>query len=810
MKSIRLFFFLCAGIPILANGQVSLPDRLAKAFRDQLERFPQEKIYVHTDKPCYISGEKIWFRTWLVDAVTHIPSPVSRYVYVELINPLDSVVVRVKIVEAEGAYHGYLTIPDGVPPGIYSLRAYSSLMRSLKEDYFFTKTLQIGVLPDSTPTSREDFEVGFYPEGGSLLSGAPCKVAFKALKSNGQAVKIMGKLYDQDDVEVCAFSSNHLGMGSFMLLPQEGAHYFAECEDGRGSFRRYALPDVLDDGYALSVTQYRGNVYITTNKPAGSTSDKELYLLAHTRGMIQMIKRWDHSENREILLMDHFPSGVLHLILLDEQLIPLSERLVFINNEDQAQVLYCTDKENYAKRSLVNSTIALTDSDDKPLTGSFSVSVTSDREVVQDSTTNILTHLLLTSDLRGYIENPAYYFQNTTAATMDLDLLMLTQGWRRFDVAKMVQGIVAESEFSGEIESKVSGKVQNVSTGRGVEGVEVFLASMTGRYYDTGYTDSFGRFCLSTGDLPDSTRYTVSIDSQRGKTELELVVDKESFPERTLSAVPPTAIAREQFAQYALKAELQYVSEGGIRVVQLSAAVVTSTREPKRPFQSNFYDPPTRIHTLNEERLAELSGMNFQDILGRLPGVVIATDRTGYRWILLRPKAGMGEQQNLADKIPLVLLNDMPVDYSILDDLNPADIATIDLLMPGPQSAIFGSRGYNGVISLFYKSGRGANRNAGYATPSLNIKALMPLGYQQPVEFYVPKYETEVQRYNGKPDHRTTIHWQPMVQTDSRGIATFSFYTADESTSYTVTIEGVADDGTIIHKTEHISTTLNN
>jgi len=113
-------------------------------FHSQLAVFPQEKIYLHTDKPYYLSGERIWFRAHLVNAATHIPEPVSRYVYVELINPLDSIVTRVKILHDDsGAYHGYLLIPDDVPEGDYTIRAYTTFMQSQEEHYFCTKTIRI-------------------------------------------------------------------------------------------------------------------------------------------------------------------------------------------------------------------------------------------------------------------------------------------------------------------------------------------------------------------------------------------------------------------------------------------------------------------------------------------------------------------------------------------------------------------------------------------------------------------------------------------------------------------------------------------
>ena len=140
-------FCLLAVFPAMLCGQTAAPDSLISRFASQLEIFPQEKIYLHTDKPCYISGERIWFRAHLADAETHVPWPVSPYVYVELINPLDTVVSRVKILQENDACHGYLMIPADTPEGDYTLRAYTRYMRSQDKHFLFTQVSHLLISP---------------------------------------------------------------------------------------------------------------------------------------------------------------------------------------------------------------------------------------------------------------------------------------------------------------------------------------------------------------------------------------------------------------------------------------------------------------------------------------------------------------------------------------------------------------------------------------------------------------------------------------------------------------------------------------
>ncbi|MCL2727298.1 MAG: hypothetical protein FWD56_02840 [Bacteroidales bacterium] len=799
MKRCILFLFMTVQSALL-YAQLSPPDSLASLFRHQLEIFPQEKIYVHTDKPYYVSGETIWFRAYLVDAVTHIPAFASRYVYVELINRLDSVVTRVKIREADEAYHGHLLIHENTPEGNYTLRAYTTYMRSLDEEYFFTKNVFIGVRQNLEntfsiePSVDSDFDVSFFPEGGSLMAGTVCKIAFKAVKSNGQAVDVIGTVYNESGEEVGSFISSHLGMGSFHLLPQKGGRYYAVCENSLGQSAVFDLPTAQDYGYALSVNQFRGIIHVSVVKPVDAALNDELYLLAHTRGMIQLIEPWDHSRNRVAIPQELLPSGVLHLILFDSQLNTLSERLVFVNNHDQAQVSFSTDNEHYAARSLVKSRVTVTDIDGMPLEGSFSVSVTSDREVTPDSAANILTQLLLTSDLRGHIENPAYYFGNTMESIQALDLLMLTQGWRRYHTAEMAQGRFRQPTFPLELGVEVSGRVQTPQ-GVAVKDVEVSVATTTLSYHNTVQTDSLGRFQLSINEFADSTRFVVTAQPPKDRTRLELLLDAESFPNRTISFVPPTELSNSQFSNYANNARLQYALEDGIRTTQLSAAVVTAERKQPSPYTSHFYQHPPRSNTLTEEHLERYVGPTLHTAMLAIPRVQMKFD-DGKWYILLR----YDPLTRPADQVPLILLDDMPTDYhAIFDILHIRDVARIDVLT-SDQAVIFGMRGYHGVISIFTKRDRSLGSASNTSPLSMHIKGYSPLGYQQPAEFYAPKYETESLRLNKKPDLRTTIHWQPVVLSDENGVASFEFFTADEQTSYTVTIEGLADDGAIIWK----------
>ena len=620
------------------------------------------------------------------------------------------------------------------------------------------------------------------------MQGAFGKVAFKAMKSNGQATEISGVLYDRDGVEILSFSSEYLGMGHFSFIAEKGKTYYTVCENNKGQSKRFDLPAAVERGYSLAVNPLENRIYVSTLQPANATQSDELYLFAHTRGQAHFLVQWNHGQNIYIQ-PDQFPAGVLHLILFDAGLNMISERLVFNNNpNDQAQVAYRQDQENFVRRSLVNNLVSITDRDGEPLSGSFSVAVTSDSEVSPDSTSNILTHLLLTSDLRGNIENPACYFRDAPSSARDLDLLMLTQGWRRYNMAELVQGRITQPTIPIETGQIISGTVQSLLLGNPVKDIDVNVLSSEYGYFDSVKTDRDGRFYFYGGEFPDSTEFIVHAVQRRGMTSSEVTIDDYTFPERTLSVVPAADIDRNLFAKYVNKADMMYISENGMRVYDLPEVTVMAPRIQTR--ESVYYEDYFVNHIITKEDIKSYNPIDIYAVLQTIPGVQVI--KNGYfdpPLILFR---GAGMSSFLNPIPPTVVVDNVKWELDDLQDLPVSIVTHVDALKDFNP---FGGAG--GAIVIYTDIG---SKDDEPMRPNYHIKNIMPLGYQQPVEFYAPKYDTPEKRNTGNSDLRTTIHWQPVVQTNSDGVASFGFYTADEPSSYSVVIEGLTDDGKIVRQ----------
>ncbi|MDR0794509.1 MAG: carboxypeptidase-like regulatory domain-containing protein, partial [Tannerella sp.] len=517
-------------------------DRIAQHFNNQLSIFPQEKIHLHTDRDVYISGEKIWFKAYVADALTHLYPTHSRYVYVELISPVDTLMHRVMLRPTEGMFYGHLPLTEYVPTGNYTLRAYTRYMENLGDDYFFKKNIRIENLAtpinQQRPTAnrgmlKDDFSISFFPEGGNLPEGVLSKVAFKALNSNGYPETVSGRLVDETGAEITSVATYHAGMGVFEYIPEAGKRIFLKCKNTKGLEKQFELPQPNPAAYSLAAYQSDNNLWIEINRSVHAPNIP-YYLLAHCRGNVLYFSEWDPEQEDILFDAEEFPAGIIQFVLFDKQMNPLSERLVFSKNYDgdMTKVEFHTDKTVYEKREKVIATLNtdfLSPSPSGRVGVGLSVSITDDKDISVDSSTTILSTLLLSSELRGYIENPAYYLQNTTESAIALDYLMLTHGWRRYNIPEVVKGNPKHPQIPYQESQEISGKVKNLLSSRPVTNSEIIIMAKDEGVALT-FTNENGIFTYQDFEYPDSVSFMIQALSSRGSDRVEVVVDKESFP----------------------------------------------------------------------------------------------------------------------------------------------------------------------------------------------------------------------------------------------------------------------------------------
>ena len=854
-------FFLVLGY--LIGGGLSYgfaqPSYYANPFIEQIEHYPQEKLHVSTDKDSYIAGDTIWLRAHCADAATHRPVAASRYVYVELRDDRGSLVRRIKLLSRDSVYSGYLPTQSLERFGDYSLTAYTLYMRNPGPEYFFKKPLTIWPYQESRRTQRNtsvrkvsDFDVSFFPEGGYLIDGYDCCVAFKALGDDGGSVEITGVVKNDREEVVDTLRTLHGGMGCLRFTAHTGERYYAECTMAGGKTERFDLPASNNLACVLRVlhTERDFTVMVQSGRPL----PKGLRLLVHCRGNLCYFREWNDDLPSLIFKRDKLPGGVLQILLLDKAGNALSERLVFNRGEELAT----TDMQvrgSLKQRTKVTLAVSATDPDGGPAAGDFSIAVT-DRAAVPSATSgSIYSTLLLTSELRGTIETPDWYFEGRDAARVAaLDALLLTQGWRRYDVPELMKKEYVEPQYPLEVGQEIAGRINKGglwNRRKKLDRYEMRMIVPRWHYSSQAPIDKEGRFALNGFDFPDSTLFVLRPAAAKGLLpEAYVKVARDSFPEvGTLPRVP----AQEQKKPYIAQARY-YIEQRGqtdMRNILIDTVYVTHHKR----LESTRPEHRLAARTWTAEQIKEAGAGTILDFIARMPGMSVVGRQVSYRGYRpgfmvdgrleetvgemnpMRASRSTGMNRNHKTQTRLSPIPDpggwsdfTGMNYSntnsaqqstggnkrqiqYIDDFDNvpdilyyplAIVSRIDLI-EGSNAVLWGATSWKraGIISITTKKGKELD-DATRTLPARDVGFASPLGYQTPAEFYAPAYATEKARRSMVPDYRTTLYWNPTVKLDDTGQATVEFYTSDAPADYDISIEGVTQTGKIVQRRQRL------
>ena len=728
----------------------------------------------------------------------------SRYVYVELLNAHNEVILREKIRPIDASmYFGQIQLSPQIAQGWYSIRAYTNFMRNIDEDYFYRQKIYIGnslkgltgvVVEENTGSynsdfkagakSQPDFDVQFFPEGGHMIAGVAQTIGFKAIAKNGLGADISGRIIDEQNKEVCSFKSSNLGMGMLTMTPQAGKTYTALCEDSHGQSLSFKLPEASVEHYALAVKQNAAIVNVSILTPNGAPRSDTLSLICNLRGYpvfqsTLLPNTPDFTFSKAGIL-----SGVTQLLLINGKGQILSERLVYISGKNKADLSLTLDKSNYIKRDAVHASVVLKNAQGNPVEGNFSISVTDDNDVkIDPNESTIESYLLLQSDLKGYIENPNSYFRpETKNAPFFLDLLMLTQGWKRYDVAAILAGNSTKKyAFSAEQGPVIRGKVQTFPARRGIPKTKVSFIVNRNMNFDVVTTDNYGRFTYQSPEYPDSTSFMVQADKRPG-SYVELVVSPDTFPKVGITCNFPDDLGQNTIVkEFLKKSRDSYYYKNGMMYVTLKDVVVTAKKVDRkaeiRDERGSMYSSPS--YSFGEEDIAKAS--SIMNLLMQAPGVTVSGD---------------GTSVTIRNAVPLIMVDNMEYSAQDLNNISTTEVELIDILKTASETAMLGSRAANGAICIYLK--RGKSKDKEKQELERNQAVITPLGFSLPSEFYVPKYQIAENREDPLPDLRSTIFWKPNVKSNANGEADVFFYTADSQGTYTITIEGVTPEGEII------------
>lgn len=763
------------------------------------EQFPQEKIHVHFDKPAYNSGETIWFKAYLFAGI--MPSNVSRNFYAEIVDPSGKILQQKIVPIFEASASGSFDLPLTLNTPTVIFRAYTTWMLNFDTSFLYTKTFRIlnkNVPAGAAPAANSATSLKFFPEGGDLVTGLESIVAFKATDFYGMPVDVKGTIKDNSGAVVTNFESEHDGMGKIVLQPKEGATYYAEWQDQKKQVQKTPLPPAKKTGVVLRVLQQENKEGFVVRRQADAPDNlKTLHILAYFNQQVVYKARLNMRETFMLgggIPLDGIPTGILQMTIFDANWNALAERVAFVNKEDYFFSTRLTPVlKDVKKRGKNVIEIEVPDT----LRSNMSIAIT-DAGVskVDPDGENIVSRLLLSGDLKGYIHNPYYYFLGTDEVIRGhLDLVMMTHGWRRFKWDDLAAGRLPQIKFPRENYLSIKAELAGVPPSQVPKNtvLNMFLESKdssrqlfslgvdsTGKFSETGliffdtvkvfYQFQNNKFLANRGSMdftngtwraaytlrPDSLwRIPLPIDTSilnRGRmfaAEADRVRPDLAKKVKTLEAVTVTARARS-------------------RADELDANYTSGLFRGSDAVSFDLVNDPFAAGAMNI----------FQYLQGKVAGLQVTNPTGGTPSLSWRQAT------------PTLFLNEMQVDASALQNIPVTDIAYVKAFRPPFFGAAGGGAG--GAIAVYTKKGNEQSNN-NQNTPGLEKGVLV--GYAAPKEFYSPDYSKE-SPLNEVTDVRTTLYWAPYILTDngSRRI-TLQFYNNDMSSRIRVILEGMNEEG---------------
>ncbi|MDF9830399.1 hypothetical protein [Parabacteroides sp. PF5-6] len=782
-------------------------DTLFRTVSKRLHEFqynaPREKVYVHQDRTQYVAGETMWFKAYQSSSPDF---PVeSGVVYVELIDGMNQAVAETKWKLENGSAAGHIELPDTLTSGLYQLRAYTGWMQNFDAEGFFTRELTIAsryAASQENPTNAaeagkalaEDLpleemperkvELAFFPEGGNLVAGLPSKIAFKVTDRAGKGIEASGVVCDQDGNEVRRFETQHRGMGSFALEPEIGKQYIARLD---GMKVQVALPEIYAQGLVMSLGYRDDRLRITLRHNLDAVrTQTPFHLTIHQEGIPWFNAHVNMQERTTVfdIPKEKLPVGLFVITLYDDNLHAYAERLAFVNHPEQLEIHAKADQAVYASRQKVTVEIDVPELYDAPQTGDFSVAVVKANLEDADTQNNLFTDYFLTSELRGRIEQPTYYFNaNDTLVAQHLDLLLQTHGWRRYVWDNVVSGKTPEISFPVEQQLSFAGKIYPRSKNQKMEEVEITASFRQDAVSDflSFHPDKEGLFQFVYDDFCDTAEVILSAQDQRKRILDISLIERQKTPHNYFSYAEEDADDESQEVYVEL---LGTIPQGNLvdidQTVHELPEISVTVKRKQYPHKDKVHDENLALHTYEVRREASYgSSAGALSILWYIPKKLVR-DLGNYFM-----KGGSGDNIYF-------LLDGVRTSAANIKTIPPHFIDHVELL--SFTTAMRYTSQYAMGETTFYPIAFWTRDRLSYSEPVKSVTYQFP-GFSQIKEFYAPDYATvnDVR----KADFRNTLYWQPHVTINADGKAEFSFFTSDDKGEYLIHYEGRSDNGEI-------------
>jgi hypothetical protein len=748
---------------------------------------PRESIFLHLNKSTYIVGEELWFSAYAYDRKNGVPFTQTTNLHVALYNEKGIPVVNQLVMMVNGHAKGNISIDSTYASGDYFIRASTNWMRNFTEDDSFLQKIQ--VINESVKVRQlgeTNYDLQLLPEGGHLVEGLESIIGVKLIDGDGRGVIFnKGSLVNDHGRTVMDFKGNAFGMASFPVRPLNGS-YNVSIKLGDNRVVTAPLPPVSEKGIALRVVNNYGDnellIAMATNKKTlKDIRNKKFRLLLHKDGDIATTRSvaFDNSQKETLLSINRkllFP-GVNTATLFDEENKPIAERLFFnpLELNDMQTEVYLDEK---LKDSLA---IGIDVSSAFANNGSLSISVLPSATRAYNQKVNILSEFLLKPYLRGYIENPAYYFRGFgPRRNFDLDLLLLTQGWSRYEWRNIFNH-TPNVNFNYENGLTLKGRFNNID----MEKYPQFVMEDS-RYHNSRAVELEG---------PDFSIPNLLVEKGE-KIGIKLVKDNGELRSpglyaRLLTSSWPGNLSNSQLnntsdiyasglpqLDYKLENKTTFLDE--VKLVGEKQKFVSIIGQEKIVIDQRVVNMFPRVRDL-----IRMKGYNVVEGLG---AIRIVSRRTLGAAPVIYLDGTRLRSESPARSGPMGNAWSGSLGFSFLYELYTADLERIEF-DPRPN-ILEGPAGAGGVISMWSRrtplQGSSANADKRKFIDTT-------YGFDVPKKFYTPKY------IYASPLFELTgaIHWEPQLSIDSNGKSIFNI--ADTGIpNISFYIEGMSEDGNLI------------
>lgn len=788
--------FQCLGLLLFCSGivfsAVAQPDSLLIRLDKE---YPQEKIYIHYDRPYYNPGETIWFKAYVFSA--NLPSLISKTLYAELIDEKGTILQRKTVPVLAASAASDFQLPDSMKSSMVYVRAYTPWMLNFDSAFLYLKPIRI--INSQATASKEKKEVlyslQFFPEGGDLVQGVESRIAFKATDDQGFPIPVKGDIVDSRGQKMFSFTSIHDGMGYFAIAPVAGEKYKAVWKDKKGAAHETALPAAKEQGVVLGVYTTGNTVTYNLHRSDNAPPDyRNFTVVAQMQQQPVYMARINLLAKTQVtapIPVEGLPDGIMQVTLFAANGQPVAERIVFVN---QNNYYFITDvhanEKNFTKKA--KNVIQLDIGD--TLVSNLSVSITDAGTTASTgSEDNIFSHVLLSSDIKGYVHDPAYYFSGTADSIQQhLDLVMMTNGWRRFKWEDVIAGRFPVIKNYPELYVTVKGHVLGLQSSELVdkELTVILKTKKNNAQFFTVPVSRKGEFVINNLVFYDTAQlfYQFNNDKNKRLTSMAGFDFRNSFitlPDKPVTGLHPLLkpsvpdSMTQKRNERLTKLRLDEFFEGQKVKVLQGVEVTSRQKSPQQKMDEEYTsglftggDGYTFIMADDPFANSSLSVLDY--LQGKVAGLQIATNGPD------------GGSLSWRGGTPSLFLNEMNADVSLIQTTPMSDVAMIKVFRPPFFGATGGGSG--GAIAVYTKKGELINSSV------KGLNAVAVNGYSPAREFYSPDYSTTADK--NKNDYRMTLYWNPYLVFDkSNRRVVIPFYNNDNCKRIRVVVEGINEEG---------------